>query len=311
MTTNLNLPYGAQIGGSLILPMSTGKVLYVGSTVASARNAANQGLTPEYPLATIDYAIGLCTASVGDIIYVLPGHAETIAAAGGIAVDKAGISIIGLGNGANRPTITWSATDSTMTISAANVLLKNLITTVSIDEVVSMISVTGANVTLDGVDFVPYGALGVTGQAVQWLLTTNAADQLTIKNCVHRQQTATTADTVWIQLVGPDNVRIIDNFINITAKAGTGSICIHGSTAPPNIEIARNTIMFLGATLTKVVDIAAAVGIINDNRIAVTSTATTIDSILTASAAHKFQNYAIDVGGTASGLLTPAVGTYT
>jgi hypothetical protein len=46
-----------------------------------------------------------------------------------------------------------------------------------------MFLVTGANVTFDGVDF---GAIGTSAQAIQWLLTTNAADFLTIKNCRHR-----------------------------------------------------------------------------------------------------------------------------
>src|SRR4051812_34369402 len=65
----------------------------------------NQG-TADSPLATIDYAIGLCVADKGTVIVVQPGHTETVSAAGGIACDVAGIYIIGLGAGTDRPQVT-------------------------------------------------------------------------------------------------------------------------------------------------------------------------------------------------------------
>mgnify|MGYP006139353905 CR=1 FL=1 len=45
----------------------------------------------------------------GDVIVVMPGHAETVSGAAGINCDVAGVSIVGLGRGAARPTITMSA----------------------------------------------------------------------------------------------------------------------------------------------------------------------------------------------------------
>lgn len=76
------------------------------------------------PFATLDYAIGKCTASVGDVILVRPGHAETTTA---IAADVAGIRIIGLGSGRNRPALTaTTASTDLINVSAANVQLRNL-----------------------------------------------------------------------------------------------------------------------------------------------------------------------------------------
>ena len=49
------------------------------------------------------------TAAVGDTIIVMPGHVETIATAGALALDVAGISIVGLGNKRNRPIIDFTA----------------------------------------------------------------------------------------------------------------------------------------------------------------------------------------------------------
>jgi len=87
-------------------------------------DAAGYGLSPIAPCASLDYAIGLCTASAGDVIYVGPGHTETTTA---IAADVAGIKIIGLGWGRLTPAITATtgATDL-INVSAANVTLRNL-----------------------------------------------------------------------------------------------------------------------------------------------------------------------------------------
>src|SRR3990167_383506 len=74
-------------------------------------DAAGYGQNPDAPVATIDYAVGLCADSKNDVIYVMPGHTETVSAAAGIDLDKIGISVIGLGQGNLRPTITI-ATDT-------------------------------------------------------------------------------------------------------------------------------------------------------------------------------------------------------
>ena len=106
------------IGGSGLIPATTGTYFFVSSGTGSN---SHSGKNPAEALATIDYAIGKCTDSKGDVIVVMPGHAETISAAGGITADVAGITIIGLGNGGLRPIITFSGTASTFVISAANV----------------------------------------------------------------------------------------------------------------------------------------------------------------------------------------------
>lgn len=87
-------------------------------------DAAGYGQNPDAPFATVDYAIGQCTAAKGDVIYVLPGHAETTTA---IALDVAGVKIVGLGFGANRPTLTATtgATDL-LNVTAADCAIQGL-----------------------------------------------------------------------------------------------------------------------------------------------------------------------------------------
>ena len=303
-----NFPNGITSFGIPILgsgDVITGNVFFVDSVTGSNSNLG----TRAKPFATIDYAIGKCTATNGDVIYVLPTHVETISAAGGITCDVAGISIIGLGWGNMRPTITWSETASSLLVTAANVRIKNIRTTLSKDEVVSMVKVSAAGCILDTVDFVPYGALGATGQALQFLLTTADADDLVVANCRHLQYTATAGDTIWIQLVGTDNTRIINNSIAVVPRAATNSLAISGSTASTNVEIMGNRISWLAATVDYVIKMATnSTGVISDNRIGCL-TGTAIATVIGGASCYVFENYGIDAVNS-SGILTPAAGTY-
>ena len=118
---------GVSSYGQPVLPTNgmlygtTGNVFFVCATGGSDSYA---GTDPDNPMATIDAAVNKCTASKGDVIYVMPGHAETLAAA--ITMDVAGVSIIGLGQGTNRGTITVAANIDGITMTAANCAVRNL-----------------------------------------------------------------------------------------------------------------------------------------------------------------------------------------
>ena len=112
------------IGSGPIL--TTGNVFFVNRAHPKASNG-NLGTSPDKPLATIDFAIGLCTANNGDYIIVGPGHTESILVNSGIAVDVAGVSIIGLGTGSNRPTYTFTtANTATIPVSANNMSISKI-----------------------------------------------------------------------------------------------------------------------------------------------------------------------------------------
>jgi hypothetical protein len=313
--TMTSFPHGITSMGVPVLPTNgaevvAGNVFWVCSVAGGSWNAGVDSSghgTKDNPFATIDYAIGKCTANNGDVIYVLPGHTESIIAAGTITCDVAGVSIIGLGNSNLRPTITWAtSTAACWNISAANVTIKNILCTTSIDELVKLFYVTAAGVTLDTVDYVQ----GSSAQALQFLLTTNAADQLTIKNCNHRQTTATNGTTIWIQLVGTDNSRILNNTIWITAKAATASICISGSTAVVECEIVGNRIAWLGGTIKEVINlVTGSTGIISDNRVA-GGAAVLLAAAITGDACYMFENYVTNTAA-ASGILGPGADTVT
>jgi hypothetical protein len=150
-----NFPNGFQHGLTVrnqpILSTHSGTIFWVGKTPEGQAGSNGYDGTYNWPFATIDFAIGKCTANHGDIIVVKAGHTESITGAAGIAADVAGVSIIGLGSGADRPTITFSSTDNsaTFTITAASITIENIIGVGNDDALTTGFSVTGSDCWLD------------------------------------------------------------------------------------------------------------------------------------------------------------------
>lgn len=115
--------------------VTPGQVWYVNNSstlppgAVPGRDADGYGKRANKPFATIDYAItptagDTPTANNGDVIFVLPGHVETVTAA--ITLDVAGLSIIGLGIGTDRPQVDSASNIDRMTITAVNCLVEGL-----------------------------------------------------------------------------------------------------------------------------------------------------------------------------------------
>lgn len=280
-----------------------GNVFYVYSGTGVDTSPA-YGFSPETPLATLAYALSLCVANNNDYIVLLPGHAENIASAGAITAATAGVTIVGTGTGADRATFTWSSTAGTFVVSADGVTIANIVTKVSVDEVVSMFSVTGAHVTFDKVDFEETASV----QALQFVTVSAAGDRFTLKNCFHTQVNAAASAQKWIALVGCDHARILDNTFYIVAFASTASQLIAGTTAVAYCEIARNTILWIGGTITTIINlVTTSTGFIHDNR-AGSGTAVATAAAFTCDACFFAENFWADTAA-ASGLLAPVVDT--
>lgn len=108
------------------MDITTGARWYVGSTVTGAADSVGAGRNPDTPFATLDYAIGQATANQGDIIYVMPGHAETVATAAALDFDTAGIRVVGLGWGDTKPIVSITATDATVEFNADDMWIENI-----------------------------------------------------------------------------------------------------------------------------------------------------------------------------------------
>lgn len=181
-TTNFD---AIQLNGAPVLPgggnLPLGSVyLFVDSN--NGVDAANRGAWDQ-PFATVDYAIGQCLANKGYIVVCKQGHAETIATAGGITLDVAGVSVLCLGKGAARPTLTLSAVGSSVVLSAASCRFSGFIMKATGDNTI-MVDVNAADCEVDNLDmrsttgkeFVT--AIDVNGGAA------NACDRTWIHDCV-------------------------------------------------------------------------------------------------------------------------------
>ena len=128
-----------------------GNIWFVDSGCSTGADSDGYGQSPDAAFLTLNYAIGKCTANNGDLIVVMPGHAETYTTTGAkVVANIAGISIIGVGNGADRPTFTFSHTGATWTISAASVKLDNLLFVTGIDQVTTFATISGNDCELGG-----------------------------------------------------------------------------------------------------------------------------------------------------------------
>lgn len=146
-----------------------GNIFYVDDAGAGGTTG---GRSPEAAVTTLDAAYNLCSASNGDLILALPGHNETFAAAGGLTCDVAGVTLLGLGRGADRPTISFSTTDSTLPISGASNTLCNFLFTGDVDAIVAAIPVTGPDLA-----FLNNEWRDVTGQTLVVASFSAAADR--------------------------------------------------------------------------------------------------------------------------------------
>ncbi|MDO8716406.1 MAG: hypothetical protein Q7J73_06315 [Dehalococcoidales bacterium] len=178
---------------------TTGNIWYADSGSATGRDAAGYGQNPDAPFLTLDYAIGAATASNGDQIYLMPGHAETLTTAGAVAIDKAGLTIVGIGDGALRPTFTFTSTDNTASIliTAASTKIKNILGICDDDGLTNPFHIQAADCDLD----ITWRDPTTLIEAAVVVLTTAAASRLKIK-MKYEGQTAGSSPTSAIQLVG-------------------------------------------------------------------------------------------------------------
>lgn len=185
--------------------MTFGNVYYVHSVTGS--DTANSGTRPDDALATIDAAIGKCTADNGDIIFVLQGHDENPTAS--ISMDVAGVQVIGLGIGSKRPTVTFGALAAAVDMSAAGCRISNIrfdLGTVAAT-VTNAINITADGCQVDNCETVVHA----TSQFTNHLTATDAAHVKIINNKFHSLEAA--SSTSGIVVDGCDDIEIIGNDI--------------------------------------------------------------------------------------------------
>lgn len=317
---NLNAGWGAAQMHALhqVLP-SVGKLFLVGDsgTLDLDRLKALFGVDPDGKLHFFDdlegcLNSGAVVAHRQDVILLAPGHAETVSGATSILLDIAGVTIIGLGEGSNRPTITFNtATTASIPVSAANITIKNVILTANFADIVAPFTLTTAkNFTLEGC-YIKATAANVNFlYVVDTNTTTNDAEGLTLRG--NKWIEPDTATLSMVKMDGDnDNVTIEGNFVSIGVnnnKAAlmaiiTGKSVFH-SVIRKNYVYRLNTDTATGGILITT-DQSDNSGIVSENFAQHADTAAEI--LVTASSGFGFfENRASGVAG-ATGYVLPAV----
>lgn len=267
--------------------------------VHSGGTATGPGFSPETAYSTIDAAISACTADNGDIVVVLEDHTESITGAAGIALDVAGVKVLGLGEGRRRPRITFTtATAASLDVSAARCALENLVLINGIDAQTAMVNVSAADCVIKGNEFQTGDA---STQAALGVLTTASASRLVVEGN-HFHGTSDAGTTAQVRVVGGDAIVIKDNIL-CGACATTGNIS-NITTAATNLQIVGNMILNQtadGNNKTIVLD-SSTTGLIASNRMAVIDS--TSPAPVTAAGAYVSGNYWTGAAGvTASTLM--------
>lgn len=268
---------GVTIKGVPLLQTHPGKVFWVynGTAILPGQRGGSNGNkgTFDAPFSTIDYAIGQCVANRGDIIFVKAGHSETITAAAGIDADVAGIAIVGLGTGRNRPTINFStATTADIDIDAANVTIKNFFIDVTgIDAVVAALDVNAADFTLEGCEVLLADS---GGQATEFIVTDASADRMSVLNNVIRSPNAGANNAVSIEGT-PDGIVISGNRI----YGDFADACIHNPTGnvATNLVIEGNYLQNDQTGDHAIELVSACTGTISKNQLVTDAIATAVD----------------------------------
>ncbi len=203
--------HGVNIRGLPILNTYPGKTFWVHSGTGSDGNKG----TFDRPFATIDkcFDTGKVSANRGDIIMVKAGHAETIATDGGLTCDVAGVSIIGLGTGTSRPTLTVNGLSAAVVaVSAANISLSNFLFLGNLATLVACLEIAGDYCEVGNCEFRELGASGGMITAITIGVAVGDSDYAHIHDCTFRM------DEPGVTNVGDAAIEIIEDHDNIVIE---------------------------------------------------------------------------------------------
>lgn len=213
--------------------LTTGNIFFVDSGSANAADDTRHGKNTTKPFATLDFAIGQCTANNGDVIFVMPGHAENLTA--NVTFDVAGVRCVGLGWGASRPTFTYDA-DVTITITAASCWVSGLRAALGTTQatVAAAFTMSAADSILEACETVIHATSQFTS-----LVSVTAVERVSILNNVLRTLETASA-TSGLLLTGCDEIRIVGNLI--TGHFASAGINNAGGDEALNALIMRNIV---------------------------------------------------------------------
>lgn len=312
------LPYYQSMPG-IITPYGTllkpgGRIAaYVRST--GAQDGEDHFAASGNLVSTLQAGLARCRSGAGDIVYVLPGHTESISTADFFTNLVAGTQIISAGRpgATNNPTFTWTAVGSTFLLDVADVTLMGLtFVTGGADNVTAPITVSAAGCAVVGCHIIA-GTSSALESATVLTLASGATDCLVSGNRFSATGGAVTTACISIGAVARPVV-VGNRILTTQSSATTGAIAI--TAAATDVDIGWNRIYNavedgVGIRLADV----AATGIIYNNYFggvdAGGTVANALKAVSFAGSSHivrMFENRASDEDS-ATGVIAPAAAT--
>lgn len=243
-------PNGLAVRGMPLLQMQPGQVFYVGNstTLNPQQRAGSDGNRGTYldPFATLGYAVGTaCVAGRGDIVFVLPGHAETYSAAAsataGLQIKTKGVAIVGLGSGSSRPTFTCDTVNTTpIVVSADDCSIQNCLFIANFLTIAGCFTVTTArNFAVQNCEFRDTTASKNFANIVKSTGAANTADGLTVTDCFY-PSIGTTFNTFVLVADAVDRMTLSRNVVNTISTGDVAVLSVSTTGAVTNLLIQDN-----------------------------------------------------------------------
>lgn len=217
-----NISYAIAVNDALNRYWGGGEVMWVGNRSGLP---SGDGSSPNYPFATLGGAGGAlaklqATTNRGHVIFVLPGHAESISAADYLSDMGAANSfaVVALGTGTARATFTWTVAGSTLLMDTTSVIFDNCRMFLAGAHAAGSALTVAAPITVSAAN------CGIVNSEIWWgfdadqivgigITTTTAADGFKFNNNRCYAETAAVPTTTFLRLNGADQLEIIGTHI--------------------------------------------------------------------------------------------------
>ena len=213
-----------------IAEIGPGRIFYVDSGTPGAGDGRSWGTA----VATLDAGVDLCTVDDrGDTIYVAKGHTEAVTTAFA-DLDVGGITVIGLGNGKERPFFDYTGASGSMLINNDDIVVRNLWFHANVDSTLIAITVQAGseNVTIEDCVFTTESATDEFDVSIDHAAGNHRA---IVRNCNFQMGGADAVSAV--HFLDSDYAIIEDN---ITAGDYSTAVIHNETTAADHIVIRAN-----------------------------------------------------------------------
>lgn len=221
---------------------------------------AGDGSRRDYPISSIFGAGGAIAKlasydkvqnkadGLGGTIIVLPGHSENIAASTSLTTLAGSATtmcnIIGVGTGASRPTINWTAAASALLINQAGFWFRNMawnMNKTAATVVTAAVTVSAADCGLEDIDFLPNtSATQLTTTA--FTIATGATRFTCNRVNGYGETFATNPTDIFTTTAAVDKLTVTNSNFFVALNATTNG-AINLANAPTNINFQNNVFM--------------------------------------------------------------------